>query len=296
MGSAVHLLVPLALLAAAAPTAVAAAAQQQPQAQTQAQQPACGAVGAPCGRSLPAGSPCAASPGFCAAGAYCARCSKGSPGCEDDRSLCRPLPKACGTKAVADPDNTPFPGDPSTFCCPPNAYKPLSAAPNATTEWLMPSCRDGRTCKYGTQGPWRNHPDDPYAANLGSNEFFGHCLDTKQLAGCGWPGKPCCPNPYHTGFNPPLPAFLCWGSRDFSNSSYCDMKQKLCVPNAPSCGKVGAPCCVADGGSTTNYFCVSNTEKGFYCARGSPMMCSVCPSDWQTKFEPTSWEYFSCKR
>jgi hypothetical protein len=61
----------------------------------------------------------------------------------------------------------------------------------------MPSCKNGLTCQFYTQGPWRTHPEDPYAANMvPGTEFFGNCLDVKP--DCGKPGKACCPNPYHT--------------------------------------------------------------------------------------------------
>lgn len=271
------------LVVAAAGAAIAAPAPALPA--------TCGAAGAVCGKSLPPGSPCGATPGFCQPGLYCSSC-KDNSGCSDDRSICRAVPKGCGTKA-ADPDRPSWPQDPLTNCCPPNAYQPLTA--NAS-EWLMPSCKGGLTCKFYTPGPWRTNPNDIYAANyIPSTEFFGTCIDVKP--DCGKPGKACCPNPYHTSFNPAPPAFMCWGSKDFSNASYCSYEQKKCVPNAPNCGKVGTPCCVSDGGSTTNSYCMGPTgaSPGFFCTKGPVPMCSVCPPDWRTKLNNKSFEYWSCK-
>jgi hypothetical protein len=70
-----------------------------------------------------------------------------------------------------------------------------------------------------------------------------------------------------------------------------------CVPNAPNCGKVGTPCCVSDGGSTTNSYCMGPTgaSPGFFCTKGPVPMCSVCPPDWRTKLNNKSFEYWSCK-
>lgn len=65
-----------------------------------------------------------------------------------------------------------------------------------------------------------------------------------------------------------------------------------CVPNASNCGRAGAPCCVSDGGSTTNYHC----DGGLYCAtNGAPVaMCETCPEDWRQRLNNQSWEYSPC--
>lgn len=72
-----------------------------------------------------------------------------------------------------------------------------------------------------------------------------------------------------------------------------------CVANAKGCGKPGAPCCVVDGGSTTNYVCGALGAKGFYCATpkgAEPVgLCQRCPQDWVARFKEGTWEYFQCK-
>ncbi|GBF95670.1 hypothetical protein Rsub_08652 [Raphidocelis subcapitata] len=245
----------------------------------------CGAEGAVCGSSLPPGSPCSSDPGYCRPGLYCARCA-GNGGCKDARSLCRPLPKGCGTAAVADARSS-WDGNSTTGCCPPNAYRPLTA--NASV-FMPPTCGGGLTCQFFTQGPWRNHPDDPYAANLFERERYGACLAV--APDCGAPGKRCCPNPYHTGYEPQPRGWLCWGGLDYSNATYCDSKTDTCTPNASNCGRAGAPCCVSDGGSSTNYRCGS----GQFCATGgAPVaLCQQCPADWRQRLDKSSWEYAQC--
>lgn len=90
--------------------------QQQPQPLQQQR----GAPGTPCGASLPPGTP---DPGYCQRGAFCASC-KGNAGCTDDRSLCRPVPAGCGTRAAA-AGPAAASDDPRSGCCPPNAVRRL---------------------------------------------------------------------------------------------------------------------------------------------------------------------------
>ncbi|KAI8477284.1 MAG: hypothetical protein J3K34DRAFT_398899 [Monoraphidium minutum] len=263
------------------------------QAQQQAQ---CGAAGALCGVSLPKGSPCAKAPGFCQAGLFCGRCVEGSQGCTDaSKSTCTPVPQGCGTKAA--PQQFFYVDDPVKAapyaCCPPNAGKPLVGNP-AVDAQRAPSCAGGLTCVYSNWPMSQFSASDPYAYNYVVNSPLaaGTCL--KVASDCGTPGKSCCPNPYHTAYNPAPPGMLC--NRDPKASAYCG-PAGLCVANPSNCGTVGNACCVTDTGVSTNQVC--NGSGPTYCAQsgpnGKPPMCTACPADWATKFAKSSNEYFGCQ-
>lgn len=90
---------------------------------------------------------------------------------------------------------------------------------------MLPFAADASlTCQYFTQGPWRNHPSDPYAANwlpsAGAGAAFGRAI--RVAPDCGRPGRACCPSPYHQAFNPAPPGFLCWGGQQLGQGAYCD--------------------------------------------------------------------------
>lgn len=187
----------------------------------------------------------------------------------------------------------PLPLTTKTSAAPNEQKKPFTADADAAP--MMPfAAAPGLTCSFGTQGPWRSHPDDAYAAALPSTGYFGTVL--KVADDCGRVGKPCCPSPYHTGYNPqPAGGFLCWGGKEFSDKAYCDAKTRTCVANAPACGQVGSACCVSDGGATTSFRCGPGyNAKGHFCTSGDRPVCALCPADAAARFKPGSYEAWQC--
>ncbi|KAF8062806.1 hypothetical protein HT031_004136 [Scenedesmus sp. PABB004] len=247
----------------------------------------CGAPGAPCGASIPAGASCGAKgAGYCAPGHFC-----GWVFSDSDRSTrCMPVPKGAGRAGAS--------------CLPGNALKPVASAAAATPK---PVCADGSTCFFTPTPDASGWSAPPFASPAGP--LLGTCR--RVPAGCGAaPGAPCCPSLYHVASNPALPSpSICAGD------AFCDYLRPgepgfnpdwpagTCTANRPGCGAIGASCCISTGGVSVDARCGAGWgqpgPKGYCAYPGGKatrdmrdQACRACPAASVVAANPSA--YWGC--